>query len=224
MKLKLAHWSALSLLLIASSGAADSLVDGDADAGKARAITCNACHGADGNSASPLWPNLAGQNAPYTISQLQAFKNSMSADENVKKSGRSDSLMSSQALALSDTDMANLAVYFESLPRAAQTIGAVEGMSVSEVLSRGESLYRGGDKEDKTSACIACHGPSGAGNPAAEYPALSGQHAAYTAKQLRDYRSGTRTTDGTTRMMRDIAATLNDEDIEALSAYIQGLH
>ena len=214
MKLKLKPLSALTLLVFASTGAADSLVDGDAEAGKARAITCNACHGTDGNSASPMWPNLAGQNAPYTVAQLQAFKNNE----------RMDPLMSSQALALSDDDMANLAVYFEGLPRAAQTVGAVEGMSLSEVLSRGESLYRGGDKEDKTSACIACHGPNGAGNPAAKYPAVAGQHAAYTAKQLRDYRSGTRDTDGVTRMMRDIAATLNDEDIEALSAYIQGLH
>ena len=214
MNLKLANLFALSLLLIASASAAESLIEGDAEAGKARAITCNACHGESGNSASPMWPNLAGQGAPYLVDQLQAFKNDK----------RKDPLMSSQAIALSDADMANLAVYFENLPGAAQTIGAVSDMSVAEVLSRGEALYRGGDEEDKTSACIACHGPAGAGNPAAMYPAVAGQHAAYTAKQLRDYRSGTRTTDEPTRMMRDVAATLNDEDIEALSAYIQGLH
>ena len=72
-------------------------------------------------------------------------------------------------------------------------------------------------------ACLGCHGPSGRGNPAAKYPALRGQHADYTAKQLNDYASGTRETDGKTRMMRDIAGRLSKEDIEALSSYVQGL-
>ena len=71
--------------------------------------------------------------------------------------------------------------------------------------------------------CLACHGPSGDGNPAAKYPALKGQHADYTAKQLRDYAAGTRMTDGKTSIMRDIAARLSAEDIEALSSYVQGL-
>ena len=65
--------------------------------------------------------------------------------------------------------------------------------------------------------------PSGDGNPAAKYPALRGQHADYAAKQLRDYASGTRSTDGKTRIMRDIAARLSEEDIAALSSYMQGL-
>ena len=213
MKIKFVTLIASGLLLTLQANA-ESLVDGDAEAGKAKAITCNACHGADGNSVNPIWPSLAGQNAPYILAQLKAFKSNE----------RSEPLMLGQVMLLSDQDMANLAVYFESLPAAAQAIGEVEGMSQSEVLSRGESLYRGGDMEDKTSACLACHGPSGAGNPAAKYPAIGGQHATYTAKQLRDYRSGARTTDGKTQQMRDIAASLDDKDIEALSAYIQGLH
>ena len=72
-------------------------------------------------------------------------------------------------------------------------------------------------------ACIACHGPTGNGNPAAGYPALKGQHAAYTAKQLRDYASGTRVSDGKTRVMRDIAGKLSEEEITALASYVQGL-
>ena len=118
---------------------------------------------------------------------------------------------------LSDDDMANLAVYFESLPGAAQAV-ANESLIV-----RGEALYRGGNKEKKSSACLACHGPTGRGNPAAKYPALRGQHAAYTSKQLNAYADATRTTDGKTRIMRDIAANLDREDIAALSSYIQGL-
>jgi cytochrome c553 len=193
--------------MAASPLQADSLIAGSADAGKNRSLTCTACHGAEGNSSSPMWPNIAGQNAPYLAAQMQAFK---SGD-------RQDPLMSSQAMMLSDEDIANLAVYFEALPAAAQAVAD------ASTVDRGEALYRGGDKADKTSACMACHGPTGRGNPAAGYPAVQGQHATYTAKQLNDYASGARTTDGKTKIMRDIAATLNADDIAALSSYMQGL-
>ena len=125
--------------------------------------------------------------------------------------------MSGQAMTLTEDDMANLAVYFESLPAAAQSVAD------EKLLESGEALYRGGDKKEEAAACLACHGPTGRGNPAAKYPALKGQHAAYTAKQLNAYASGERTTDGKTRIMRDIAANLDKDDIVALSSYIQGL-
>ncbi len=208
MKYKLALLFALATLTLAPSQVrAQSLVDGSAEAGKARALTCTACHGPEGNSSSPMWPNIAGQNAPYILAQLQAFKSG----------ARKNPLMSSQAMLLSDEDMANLAVYFESLPPAAQAVADVN------LIARGEALYRGGNVKEKASACLACHGPTGRGNPAAKYPALKGQHAAYTAKQLNDYANGTRTTDGKTHIMRDITARLNRDDIAALSSYVQGL-
>ncbi|NCF73157.1 MAG: c-type cytochrome [Gammaproteobacteria bacterium] len=208
MKIKLSPLFVLAgLTLAATHIQAASLVDGSAEAGKARALTCTACHGPEGNSASPMWPNIAGQNAPYLLAQLKAFKDG----------SRVDPLMSSQAMMLSDEDMANLAVYFESLPAAAQSIAD------ESLLERGEALYRGGNKEDKISACLACHGPTGRGNPAAKYPSLQGQHAAYTAKQLNAYADGARTTDGKTRIMQDIAANLDKDDIAALSSYVQGL-
>jgi cytochrome c553 len=208
MKIKLSPLFVLAgLTLAATHIQAASLVDGSAEAGKARALTCTACHGPEGNSASPMWPNIAGQNAPYLLAQLKAFKDG----------SRVDPLMSSQAMMLSDEDMANLAVYFESLPAAAQSI------TDESLLERGEALYRGGNKEDKISACLACHGPTGRGNPAAKYPSLQGQHAAYTAKQLNAYADGARTTDGKTRIMQDIAANLDKDDIAALSSYVQGL-
>ncbi len=201
----------VSLFALASLAAfpaqAESLVDGSAEAGKAKAITCVACHGAEGNSANALWPNIAGQHAAYIEDQLKAFKNGT----------RKDPLMTSQAMMLSDQDMADLAVYFESLPGAAQAVAD------PSLLARGEALYRGGNTETGASACMACHGPSGRGNPAALYPALQGQHATYTAKQLNAYADGTRETDGKTRMMRDIAERLSKEDIEAVASYVQGL-
>jgi cytochrome c553 len=208
MKINLSSMLAVScLFLVTADLQAESLVDGTVDAGKARAMTCAACHGAEGNSSNALWPNIAGQNAPYIVAQLQAFKDG----------SRFDPLMSSQAMLLSDEDMANLAVYFESLPAAAQAVAD------ETLLDRGEALYRGGNKAEDAAACLACHGPTGRGNPAARYPALKGQHSDYTAKQLNAYADGERKTDGKTRIMRDIAAKLSAEDIAALSSYVQGL-
>jgi cytochrome c553 len=190
------------LVLAASPIQAESLVSGSADAGKAKALTCTACHGPEGNSS-----NIAGQNAPYIQAQLMAFKDG----------SRKDPLMSSQAMLLSAEDMADLAAYFESLPPAAQSVAD------ASLVARGEALYRGGDKESGASACLACHGPTGRGNPAAKYPALNGQHAAYTSKQLQAYSDGIRETDGKTRIMRDIAARLDKDDIAAVASYVQGL-
>ena len=208
MKIKLAPLFAMvAMALFASQAQAQSLVDGSADAGKAKALTCTACHGPEGNSSNAMWPNIAGQNASYLLAQLVAFKDG----------SRVDPLMTSQAMLVSNEDMADLAVYFESLPAAAQSV------KNAATVDRGEALYRGGNAEAGIPACLGCHGPSGRGNPAAKYPALQGQHADYTAKQLNDYANGTRKSDGKVHMMRDIASRLSKEDIEALSSYVQGL-
>jgi cytochrome c553 len=188
-------------------GFADGLVEGDADAGQAKSITCGACHGADGNSVNPVWPSIAGQHATYLVESLQAFKNGT----------RSEPLMLGQVMMLNDDDMKNLAVYYSGMPAAAKSV------SDPAVVDRGERIYRGGNRENATSACIACHGPTGLGSPAAGVPAVKGQYAVYAAMQLRAYASGARTSDGSTRVMRDIAAKLSEEDIVALASYMQGL-
>lgn len=193
--------------LLAGSAFADGIVAGDAEAGKNKAITCGACHGADGNSVNPVWPSLAGQHATYTVAQLQAFKSGT----------RSEPLMLGQVMSLSDVDMRNLAVYFAGMPAAAKAVA--DPASVD----RGQRLYRGGDSDNNSTACIACHGPTGRGNPAAAYPSLKGQYATYTATQLRAYASGARQSDGPTKVMRDIASSLSEDDIVAVASYIQGL-
>jgi cytochrome c553 len=201
--------AALSLFLALTAGTAagQSLVDGDTDAGKTKAAPCTACHGADGMGLSPLWPNLAGQGAPYIVAQLHAFK----------EGTRSNPLMSAQAMPLSDEDMRDLAVYFETMAPMPQPVAN------ADLIDRGAALWRGGKKDDGVAACMACHGPTGSGMPASAYPALAGQHAAYVAKQLRDYASGERQSDGKERVMRDIAARLTSDDIDAVASYIQGL-
>ncbi len=208
MKNTLAYLCAIAgISLAALQVQAESLVDGSAEAGKNKAVTCAACHGAAGISANPLWPNIAGQSASYLVAQLEAFK----------EGARNNPLMTSQAMMLSEQDMADLAVYFEGMPGPAQAVAD------PKLLRKGEALYRGGEVEKQVAACIACHGPTGAGNPAARYPALKGQHAAYTAKQLRDYASGERVSDGKTRVMREIAGKLSEDEIAALASYVQGL-
>jgi cytochrome c553 len=192
---------------MAATADAEPLVEGSAEAGQARSATCAACHGPDGNSVNPAWPSIAGQNAPYILKQLQAFKSG----------SRTDPLMTSQAMPLSEQEMRNLAVYY-----AAQT-PAPKAVAAPETVNKGEALYQGGDAENRVAACLACHGPTGRGNPAAAYPMLKGQHATYTATQLRNYANGQRKSDGTTRVMRDIAARLEEDDILAVASYVQGL-
>lgn len=180
---------------------------GDAAAGKTKSATCVACHNADGNSMVPTFPKLAGQHASYIAKQLAAFKSQQ----------RMDPTMNAMVAALSEQDMADLGAYFASQTTA---IGAPADVEKAAI---GQKIYQGGDKAKGISACMACHGPSGAGNPGADFPSLKGQHSAYVIKALKDFRSGVRTTDPQ-KMMRDIAAKMSDADIEAVAEYIAGLH
>lgn len=169
---------------------------------------CAACHGPDGNSVNPEWPNLAGQHPKYIADQLRAYKDGTRVNPN----------MSAMVTNLSEQDMAALGTYFAA---KAPQIGQIG----SEDISAGSKLYRGGDAERGIPACMACHGPNGAGNMAASYPALRGQHAKYTSLQLRAYRSGERTTDAERKlMMQTISAKMSDADIESVSRYINALH
>ncbi len=196
-----------SLFLFAGNAFADGLVSGDAAAGQTKSVTCSACHGADGNSVNPVWPSIAGQHPTYIVEQLQAYKNG----------SRSDPLMLGQVMLLNDEDMANLAVYYGEKPAAAKSV------SDPTTVDLGARLYRGGDREDSIAACGACHGPTGRGNPAASVPSVKGQYAVYSAAQLRAYASGARTSDGPTRVMRDIASKLSEAEILAVTSYMQGL-
>lgn len=178
---------------------------GNAEAGKTKSATCAACHGADGNSVNPEWPKLAGQHPSYIIKQLMNFKN----DERV------NAVMSPNAKPLSDEDMADLAAYFSS-----QT--AKPGEADQSKVALGEQVYKGGNNASGVAACAACHGPVGAGNPAAKFPAISGQHATYIKNQLYAFRKGERANDAG-KMMRNIANKMTDAEIEAVAEYIAGL-
>lgn len=175
----------------------------DIVAGEAKASSaCVACHGANGNSANPAWPKLAGQNSAYLVKQLQDFKSN----------ARKDAMMAGQAQALSDSDIANVANYF-----SLQKISSGKAANLN-----GERLYRSGDLASGAAACAACHGADGKGNKLANFPRLAGQHATYTEKVLKDFRSGARTND-INGMMQGVAKSLSDQQIADISQYIQGI-
>ena len=189
---------------------------GDAAAGATKAAVCGACHGADGNSAAPNFPKLAGQGERYLLKQLHDIKagNNPTSEPGV---GRKVVEMTGLLDNLSDQDLADLAAYFSSKK---MSVGAADPLLVD----RGAALFRGGKLEEGMPACTGCHAPNGAGVDTAGFPQLGGQHAAYVAKQLTAFREGERTNDGDAMIMRSIAAKLSNKDIAAISSFIQGLH
>jgi cytochrome c553 len=192
-------------LVVALGWTASALAAGSREAGQAKAATCSACHGMDGNSLSPEWPNLASQHESYLLKQLAAFHAGQ----------RQNVLMSPMAAILSDQDMADLAAYFSS-----QTVRG--GETDPSRLKLGQHVFRAGNVNTQVMACAGCHGPTGRGNPPAVFPSIQGQHATYVAAQLRAYKAGTRTTDPN-QMMRNIAASLSEDEIDAVASYVQGL-
>lgn len=195
---------AIAAMLLGALGTAHAA--GTASAGQAKSATCAACHGADGNSMVPTFPRLAGQHVEYLTKQLMDFKSG----------ARKDPTMTAMAAPLSDQDVADLAAYFASQKAGVDSANA-------EKAAPGAKLFAGGDKVRGVAACMACHGPNGAGNGPAKFPALSGQHTAYVEKQLKDFRAGTRDNDPN-KMMRDVAGKMTDAEISAVAEYIAGLH
>ncbi len=183
-----------------------AVAGGDAAAGKAKSAMCAGCHMADGNSVNGMWPKLAGQHESYVIKQLQDFK----------AGDRVDPTMQPMAAGLSEDDMANLAAFYSSQ--------ALKGGEADPALvEKGKEIFMSGNPASGVAACSACHAPNGVGNPAANFPSLQGQHADYTVKQLKDFRAGNRANDAG-KMMQGVAAKMTDEEIAAVSSYIQGLN
>jgi cytochrome c553 len=182
-----------------------ALPAGSVETGAGKAVICQACHGANGNSTNPEWPSLAGLGADYIAEQLKYFK----------EGKRNNPVMMPNAMTLNADDMADLGAYFDSLTNT--------GLEADpSYWQAGEKLYRGGDQARAIPACMACHGPTGRGNEPAKFPALRGQQSVYVAKQLNDYASGARTT-GPNGIMQAIAQRLSAEDIRNLASYLQGI-
>lgn len=200
------------LALLASGTQAAEVLKGDPAAGEQKAVTCSACHGADGNSMVPSFPKLAGLGEKYLLQQMQYIRDGV----------RPVAQMAGQVDNMSDQDLADIAAYYDAKARSVEKADPA-------VIELGEKVYRAGIAERNVAACIACHSAKGGGNAPAGFPALAGQHAEYIAAQLKAYRKGYqdpsgRVTDGDSKMMRSNAFGLSDMEIEAVAAYVSGLY
>lgn len=183
-------------------------IHGDANAGAAKATTCVACHGPNGNAIVPVFPRLAGQRADYMYWRLVAFKRDP------------QSPMAALVANLSDADMRDLATYFAA---QASTAGATAAAATP---ARGEALFLHGDPARGAPPCQGCHGADAAG-PAdtrrGTWPSLRGQHAAYVTARLKAYRDGKPGDTSNAFVMEGVARGLDDASIDAIAAWLGAL-
>ncbi len=189
------------------------LPSADPEAGKLKAQVCASCHGADGNSANPAYPSLAGQVPGYIAAQLALFKGGQ----------RKNDIMAGMAAGLSEQDLADLDAYYSGQKLKPGFVSEEEKESVL----RGERLYRGGYAPLQVAACIGCHGPQGHGVPQ-RYPRVSGQHRKYLEDQLSTFKASYETPESGVRfsygdIMTRIAFLLSDQQIRDVSAYMHAM-
>ena len=193
--------SIASALLVASLAAAAA-----DDAARAEQIVqgkCFICHGADGESSSPLFPRLAGQHARYIERQLADYQSGK----------RASSTMKPMVEDLSAADFKALGAYFESRKPQAHPVADPELAQV------GRFIFVRGNPYSGVAACAGCHGAKGDGTET--LPRLAGQHAQYTENQLRAFNKRERTNDNA--VMHAIASKLSELELKSVAAYISGL-
>jgi cytochrome c553 len=159
---------------------------------------CAACHGRDGNAANPQYPILAGQSWRYIYLQLKDFK----------EGRRHDPAMSPMAAELTRDEMIELGNYFAAQKPVASTY-QVDSAKVAAGKSKSDEVL-----------CPMCHLGGFVGQN--EIPRVAGQHYQYVMKQLKDFKSRTRTNDAGN--MTSVAGTLSEQDMENLAQYITNLN
>ena len=182
---------------------------GNPVAGKAKSEACIACHGNDGNSITPIWPKIAGLSESYALKQLLDFQKG-------ENGPRYDPTMYGIVQGLTPQDLADLSAYYST---QTMTIGEAQANKVA----LGQAIYRGGNLATGVPACSACHSPTGSGNSLAMFPRLGGQNSEYIIAQMNKFKNNTRSNDPN-NIMRDIAAAMTEEEIQAVASYVAGLH
>src|SRR5262245_43144732 len=199
-------WRACVALIAAGSAVSFAYADIIVTEGMQPWDLCATCHSLDGISAMARFPKLAGQRMDYIIKQVRDFRDGRRTNDGGQ--------MEATASDISDDDLARTAAYFAGLPPPPPDTSVAAG---SPEWQRGAALYQDGDPAAGIARCRSCHDATEPGRTDA--PLLSAQHAAYLAKQLRDWRSGERANDATAAMPA-IAAKLSDEDTSALASYL----
>jgi cytochrome c553 len=164
---------------------------------------CFICHGADGESSSPVFPRLAGQHARYIERQLADYKSGK----------RKSSAMQPMVEDLTAADFKLLGTFYESRKPQPHAVADPELAQV------GRFVFLRGNPFSGVAACSTCHGPSGGGTET--LPRLAGQHAQYTENQLKAFNKRERTNDNA--VMQAIASKLSELELKAVSSYISGL-
>ncbi len=193
------------LVLVSFAQSADLTPRARTSAERIAVGTCAGCHGAQGISVVPKFPNLAAQPASYIANQLKAFKSKSRGDPDAQ------AFMWGMAATLNEGEIDALAQYY-SQQRAGHGFSGDHTLSV-----RGKEIYENGIAARNVPACNSCHGANGEGM--AEFPRLAGQHSQYFLNQMRSFQSSYRAAD----VMQSVVAGLNDSDLTALAAYMQSM-
>jgi cytochrome c553 len=185
---------------------ADSAITDAQKATSQKAIeTCTPCHGPNGRSISPTFPNLAAQTAPYIELQLHAFKDQTRADPDAQ------AYMWGMASPLDDATISGLAVYFSKQP-------PMQGRGGNAALiAKGKQLFTEGVPARQIAPCAACHGTRAEGN--GSFPRLAGQHAPYLLRQLLVIQSVLRTAP----VMHGVIKDLTKDQMQAVVAYLESI-
>jgi cytochrome c553 len=197
----------VGLLMVGIAQAADvsTLTDTQKAALQKTIETCSACHGLNGRSVAPTFPNLAAQSAPYIELQLHAFKDQTRADPDAQ------AYMWGMASQLDDASISGLAAYFSKQSAAA-------GKSGNAVLiAQGKQIFVEGVPGRQIPACASCHGAQAQGN--GPFPRLAGQHAPYLLKQLLVIQSVLRTAP----VMHGVIKDLTRDQMQAVVAYLESV-
>lgn len=167
------------------------------DAQREKAAPCEACHGAEGRSATPDVPSLAGQPKQFITTQLVMFR----------EGNRKNAVMSPMAAPLSNAEINELGSYF-----SAQSPASPGKTLAADAAAAGRGLT-------ERLNCVQCHGPELRGQQ--HIPRLAGQQAEYLRAQLVGFKAGTRfDMDGN---MTSAAQPLTPADIETLASYLSTL-
>jgi cytochrome c553 len=186
------------LIAAAPAGAADEKRVEEIVQGK-----CFLCHGVDGESSSPVFPRLSGQNAAYVARQLADYRSGK----------RRSTAMQPMVEDLTAADFAALGAWYASRPTQ------VHEVADPELAQVGRFVYLRGNPYSGVAACATCHGPAGQGTET--LPRVAGQHAQYTENQLRQFDKRERTNDNA--VMHAIASKLTELEVKAVASYLSGL-
>ncbi|MGA7179999.1 MAG: c-type cytochrome [Thiobacillaceae bacterium] len=211
--MKTAVYTVLALT-VASLGIGCSNLDRSRDLGdpKVPAKTlalqvCSNCHGVDGNSVSPNFPKLAGQQEDYIVAQLTYFRSHNRADP------AGFEYMWGISKKLTDEQIKGLATYFSQQKAVPNVAGD------PTIAARGKAIFETGIPDEGVAACSGCHGEAALGN--GTFPRLADQHANYMIKQLHILKETDQRPAGA--MMKPLIHGLMPADLVAVTTYLQGI-